>query len=437
MEATFRRTGRILHLHFPDGELIRTTPEHPFWVEGKGWTAAGALAEGNRIATLVGDSIAVSEVFDTEEWEPVYNLRVADFHTYFVGDEEWGWAAWAHNLYLTAVEEGGKSILRTGKVPTNKYVSADKSKIVRTAAEARGYATLEEARAEATRITTLANSLLSALKAQNPAFTETMVDGLFRKYGRGYAGDFSPPSAAESSANVEYGTDALFFALTSAPLHGGRSGERPRLTWEQATAVFQSVNQQNSNQTGFVPWVAPAKPNFSALVPLKPTNPPHGYTLPNPIADPAYKIGTDGQAERTDHYNAAYYETLLAYQVHGGGTLGDAEIVVWWGAKIGSNGSADVISVNPTTGKVTLWDSKFRAETGGAIQSETFTIAQRREKSRLQAVTVINALPTTRLSADLKQLALDSLEDKLYFQKTVRYASGSRTPVVTKETPAL
>ena len=34
VEAAFRRTGRILHLHFPDGELIRTTPEHPFSVEG-------------------------------------------------------------------------------------------------------------------------------------------------------------------------------------------------------------------------------------------------------------------------------------------------------------------------------------------------------------------------------------------------------------------
>jgi len=43
VEATFRRTGRILHLHFPNGELIRTTPEHPFYVEGKGWTPAGRL----------------------------------------------------------------------------------------------------------------------------------------------------------------------------------------------------------------------------------------------------------------------------------------------------------------------------------------------------------------------------------------------------------
>jgi hypothetical protein len=99
VEARFMRTGRILHLHFPDGELIRTTPEHPFFVEGKDWTPAGLLKEGDRIATLSGEWVPISEVFDTEEWEPVYNLRVADYHTYFVGDEHWGFAAWAHNAY--------------------------------------------------------------------------------------------------------------------------------------------------------------------------------------------------------------------------------------------------------------------------------------------------------------------------------------------------
>jgi intein/homing endonuclease len=60
VEATFRRTGRVLHLHFPDGELIRTTPEHPFFVEGKGWAAAGALKEGDRIATLSGEWVPVA-----------------------------------------------------------------------------------------------------------------------------------------------------------------------------------------------------------------------------------------------------------------------------------------------------------------------------------------------------------------------------------------
>jgi hypothetical protein len=48
VEATFKRLGRVLHLHFPDGELIRTTPEHPFFVEGKGWTALHAKLRPDR-----------------------------------------------------------------------------------------------------------------------------------------------------------------------------------------------------------------------------------------------------------------------------------------------------------------------------------------------------------------------------------------------------
>ncbi|MCE9563257.1 MAG: HINT domain-containing protein [Planctomycetes bacterium] len=99
VEDTFQRTGCILHIH-AGGQVIRTTPEHPFWIEGEGWTAAGSLHQGDKIATLSGELATIEEVYDTQEWEPVYNLRVADYHTYFVGDEGWGFAAWAHNAYL-------------------------------------------------------------------------------------------------------------------------------------------------------------------------------------------------------------------------------------------------------------------------------------------------------------------------------------------------
>jgi len=100
VEATFQRTACVAHLH-ADGQVIRTTLEHPFWADGKGWTAAGSLKQGDRIATLSGEWITVEELYDTGEWEAVYNLRVADWHTYFVGDEAWGWSAWAHNAYYS------------------------------------------------------------------------------------------------------------------------------------------------------------------------------------------------------------------------------------------------------------------------------------------------------------------------------------------------
>jgi hypothetical protein len=83
--------------------LIRTTGEHPFFEYTKGWTNAANLASGDRLATLDGRSVTVEEVFDTGMYETVYNLRVADWHSYFVGDEGWGFAVWAHNNYAQEI----------------------------------------------------------------------------------------------------------------------------------------------------------------------------------------------------------------------------------------------------------------------------------------------------------------------------------------------
>jgi len=42
---------------------------------------------------------AVEGVRNTGREEVVYNGRVAEYHTYFVGDDEWGFSLWAHNSY--------------------------------------------------------------------------------------------------------------------------------------------------------------------------------------------------------------------------------------------------------------------------------------------------------------------------------------------------
>lgn len=104
VEETFQRTGRILHLHLVGGELIRTTSEHPFFEYNKGWADAIALMKGERVRTSSG-WIAVEEVYDTGEYDTVYNLRVADFHTYFVGQEAWRFSVWAHNACLARDNE--------------------------------------------------------------------------------------------------------------------------------------------------------------------------------------------------------------------------------------------------------------------------------------------------------------------------------------------
>ncbi|VTR99017.1 yd repeat-containing protein : YD repeat protein OS=Isosphaera pallida (strain ATCC 43644 / DSM 9630 / IS1B) GN=Isop_2419 PE=4 SV=1: PT-HINT [Tuwongella immobilis] len=76
---------------------IDTTAEHPFFEESLGWIEARSLTPGHRLRTLDGSAIAVESLAETGQWQPVYNLRVADWHTYFVGDDEWGFSVWAHN----------------------------------------------------------------------------------------------------------------------------------------------------------------------------------------------------------------------------------------------------------------------------------------------------------------------------------------------------
>ncbi len=96
VEAVFRRSAPVMHLHVGE-QVIRTTAEHPFDAFYVGWVRAGALAAGDWLLGMDGGWTAIEETFDTGEWEDVYNLRVADSHTYFVGMEDWGWSVWAHN----------------------------------------------------------------------------------------------------------------------------------------------------------------------------------------------------------------------------------------------------------------------------------------------------------------------------------------------------
>ncbi|MFQ3593256.1 MAG: polymorphic toxin-type HINT domain-containing protein [Gemmataceae bacterium] len=104
VEELFQRTGRIWHLHI-GGEVIRTTGEHPFFVVGQGWTEARLLQPGDLLCSHDGSTVAVEECYDTGEYETVYNCRVAEWHTYFVGCDEWGFDVWTHNAKYGVVRE--------------------------------------------------------------------------------------------------------------------------------------------------------------------------------------------------------------------------------------------------------------------------------------------------------------------------------------------
>lgn len=65
-------------------ETIVASPGHHFWVSGDGWTKVRKLAPEQPLHTATGMQRILS-VDDQGQVEKVYNLVVADFHTYFVG----------------------------------------------------------------------------------------------------------------------------------------------------------------------------------------------------------------------------------------------------------------------------------------------------------------------------------------------------------------
>ena len=97
----FQNYSPLLDLHV-GGRVIRTTVEHPFWVIGKGWTAAQQVVPGDLVLGADNEQTPVTLVDGPEEPAPVYNLEIEGYHTYLVGSTLWGFAAWAHNNELCA-----------------------------------------------------------------------------------------------------------------------------------------------------------------------------------------------------------------------------------------------------------------------------------------------------------------------------------------------
>ncbi|MEF2246470.1 S8 family serine peptidase [Paenibacillus sp. IITD108] len=84
----------IIKLHVGE-QVIETTDNHPFWIEGKGWVFADELQVGDMLQRPDGSNLTIDKVEFVKLDEPVtvYNFTVADFHTYYVTDI----GIWVHN----------------------------------------------------------------------------------------------------------------------------------------------------------------------------------------------------------------------------------------------------------------------------------------------------------------------------------------------------
>jgi hypothetical protein len=109
VEEVFENYLPLLDLYV-NGRTIRTTAEHPFWVRERGWVAAHQLQAGDQLRTHDGRWLKVDGFEGPKPSEPVYNMCVSGYHTYFVGHQTWGFAIWSHNIGLCRHHTDGKGL---------------------------------------------------------------------------------------------------------------------------------------------------------------------------------------------------------------------------------------------------------------------------------------------------------------------------------------
>ncbi|WP_249755830.1 polymorphic toxin-type HINT domain-containing protein [Microvenator marinus] len=93
----------LVTLESMDGtsEVIATTENHPFFVEGLGWTRVDDLVPGDLVPSATNGLLTVSALEWTDRMEIVYNFGVDEFHTYFVGEV----GAWVHNCFYNSIKD--------------------------------------------------------------------------------------------------------------------------------------------------------------------------------------------------------------------------------------------------------------------------------------------------------------------------------------------
>ena len=67
---------------------IDVTPQHPFWVVGKGWVEAGQLAVGDTLQSRDGTEPVISAISERTTSTRVYNFEVEGDHDYYISEAQ-------------------------------------------------------------------------------------------------------------------------------------------------------------------------------------------------------------------------------------------------------------------------------------------------------------------------------------------------------------
>jgi hypothetical protein len=141
--------------------------------------------------------------------------------------------------------------------------------------------------------------------------------------------------------------------------------------------------------------------------------------LRDPLAGWGYNITARTSEAFALHMNGFITEIRLATEIASRG----ADIVVQWGHRV-TNNFADHISVNRTTGQVTVWDAKYHGTSTGNGHSDTFS-ADNMPNVRREALAFL-ASGDHGLTPELHALAVRSLEDWNFRAVTAHLSNNGR-----------
>jgi RHS repeat-associated protein len=131
VSRTFIRNRDTLIKLRIDEDVVETTPEHPFFVKGSGWTRAERLHPDDSLLTFDAENEAYIREIETQTGQfTVYNFEVPQFHNYFVTYE----GVLVHNIgggyhhYATVglgskLPYGHRILRQAGKLPGYEHAS--------------------------------------------------------------------------------------------------------------------------------------------------------------------------------------------------------------------------------------------------------------------------------------------------------------------------
>lgn len=102
--ATFNHETDEIYKIYVGNQVIESTYNHPFWVEGKGWQYVKDLKVGDLLVQSDGNTLRIDNIKLLHKQVRVYNMTVDDFHTFFVSDL----SIWVHNTNLCIITIPGK-----------------------------------------------------------------------------------------------------------------------------------------------------------------------------------------------------------------------------------------------------------------------------------------------------------------------------------------